>query len=227
MAYSRGEAEFVNLPGFAARLYGRMMQGAATRQQYVEIARDLASRIEKGRLLDIGTGPGFLLLELHRLHPTLELHGLDISAAMIDLARGNLSGIPVDLRQGNITATDYPTAYFDLVTCSGSFYLWDQPLQGLEEICRILKGKKSAYLYETHREVDVTLLKRRMRENLKGEGFLRQILAPRFFLKQLSMTYNKAEIRALLEGSPFAASYKIEEIEMVRLPVWLRIELEK
>lgn len=227
MNKSRGEANFVNLPGFAARLYDGMMQSIATRQHYKEIAQDLISRIEKGRLLDIGTGPAYLLIEIHKLNPSLELYGLDISAAMIEQARRNLGGIEVSLKQGNIYSSNYESGYFDLVTCSGSFYLWDRPVEGLEEIHRILKEGKSAYLYETHRDIDGKKLRQKIKENLKGDNIIRRNLVPRFLFKQLEMTYDKSEIIEIVKKTSFKERYEIDKITIVDLPVWLRIKLEK
>jgi ubiquinone/menaquinone biosynthesis C-methylase UbiE len=227
MQKSRGEEDFINIPGFAAKLYDSLMQSKATRLQYQEIAQDLVSRIDGGRLLDIGTGPGYLLLEIHKLNPRIELFGLDISTAMLRQARVNLTGINVDLRLGNIRSTEYERDSFELVTCSGSFYLWDRPLEGLEEIYRILKIKSAAYLYETHRDIDKERVADKMRENLEQDNLIRRILAPRFFFKQLGMTYNKNEIREILEKTSFVNRYRIEEMTLAGLPVWLRIVLEK
>ncbi len=91
------------------------------------------------RLLDVGTGPARLLLEVHRLNPHIALFGLDISHAMVELATKNLSGMNAQIRLGNIRATHYDSDFFDFVTCSGSFYLWDNAVEGLEETYRILR----------------------------------------------------------------------------------------
>jgi ubiquinone/menaquinone biosynthesis C-methylase UbiE len=119
---SRGQANFIRLPGFAAGLYNNLMKTRAIERQYREIAQELASRIKNGRVLDIGTGPGKLLIEIYRLKPELELFGLDISEAMVYLARKNLAGIPADIQRGDIRYTRYPDDFFDLITCTGSFY---------------------------------------------------------------------------------------------------------
>ena len=227
MKRSRGEDSFVNLPAFAARLYDSMMQSPATKMQYKEIAQDLVSRMENGRLLDIGTGPGYLLREIHKLNPNIELFGLDISNVMVEQAKRNLTDIHVDLQCGNIIATKCKSGYFDLITCSGSFYLWDNPIESLEEIYRILKNGGAAYLYETHRDIDKQSLSQKMRENLKGDHLIRRFLAPRFFIRQISMTYTKKEIIEIIEKTSFKDSSKIEEITIFNLPVWLRIKLEK
>ena len=168
MNKSRSEENFLNFPGYAARLYDSFVQSNATSLQYQEIAQDLISKIEKGRLLDIGTGPGYLLLEIQKLNPSIELYGLDISTAMVDQASRNLAGFKVDLQQGNIRATEYESEFFDLITCSGSLFLWDSPVEGLDEIHRILKGGRSAYLYELYRDIDEKIFLEKIRENLKG-----------------------------------------------------------
>jgi ubiquinone/menaquinone biosynthesis C-methylase UbiE len=227
MKTNRGEENFVNLPAFAAKLYDSMMQSNATKMQYKEIARDLISRIKGGRLLDIGTGPGHLLREIHDLDPTIELHGLDISSAMVKQAGRNLAGIKVDLKCGNIKATNYQSGYFDLITCTGSFYLWNNPAESLEEIHRILKDGGAAYLYETHRDVDKAILRQRMRENLRNDKLIRKVLAPGFLIKQIGMTYSIEEITEIIGETRFAQSHRIEKMAIVSLPIWLRIILEK
>jgi ubiquinone/menaquinone biosynthesis C-methylase UbiE len=227
MKTSRGEDSFVNLPAFAAKLYDSMMQSSATKLQYREIAQDLVSRMKSGRLLDVGTGPGYLLREIHKLNPEIELHGLDISNSMVEQANRNLADIKVDLQCGNIKATNYKSDLFDLVTCSGSFYLWDNPIDSLEEIYRILKLGGAAYLYETHRDINKQELWQKMRENLKGDNLIRKVFAPRFFIKQIGMTYTKKEIAEIIEKTSFVRSYTIEEITIFNLPVWVRVRLDK
>ncbi|MCJ7540201.1 MAG: class I SAM-dependent methyltransferase, partial [Desulfobacterales bacterium] len=133
---SRGQENFINLPDFAARLYNSLTQTKAIERQQREIAHDLISRIERGRMLDIGTGPGKLLFEVHQLNPGLELFGLDISEAMVQLAKKSLKGIKVNIECGDIRQTNYEDDFFDIITCTGSFYLWDNPEEGLEEIYR-------------------------------------------------------------------------------------------
>ena len=227
MNKSRGEDNFLNLPGYAARLYDSFVKSNATRLQYLEIAQDLISKIEKGRLLDIGTGPGYLLLEIHKLNPSMELYGLDISTAMVDQASRNLAGIKVDLQQGNIRATEYESEFFDLITCSGSLFLWDSPVEGLDEIHRILKGGRSAYLYELYRDIDEKIFGEKIRENLKAENLIRRMLVPQFFIRQLGMTYEKKEIEEIVKKTRYANSYSIDELTIARLPIWLKIELKK
>lgn len=224
---SRGESSFVRMPRFGARLYDSLIRVKAVEGQFKEVAQDLVSRLDGGRLLDIGTGPGRLLVEIHRLNPDIELYGLDISGAMVQQARSNLAGIPADLRQGTIRHTDYEAGFFDAVTCTGSFYLWDHPQECLDEIHRIMKAGRSAYLFETHRDYDADRFRQALRANLRGEGLPHRLITPVFLKRQLRMTYHAGEVTGIIERTRFSGSYAIEQIVLGGLPVWLRITLTK
>jgi ubiquinone/menaquinone biosynthesis C-methylase UbiE len=224
---SRGETQFLNFPRFAAGLYSRLTGTRSLKQQYREIATHLMSHLHGGRLLDVGTGPGRLLLELHRQAPGLQLSGLDISSAMVALARRNLEGISGDIRQASVCATGYEDDFFDLVVCSGSFYLWDQPEQGLDEIYRILKPGGSAHLFETNRDYDRKAYKAALKMNLKQEGLAMRLLGPFFLAKALSMAYRPAEVEDIVARTKFAGNCPIENIALVDLPTWMHIQLGK
>jgi len=224
---NRGEHSFINLPRFGASLYDRMTQSRAIKAQFREIAQDLVSRVSHGRLLDIGTGPGRLLIEIHKMNSDIELFGLDVSASMIGAARKNLMVIKADLRQGNIRSTSYESDFFDIITCTGSFYLWEYPVESLEEIFRILKEGQSAYLYETYKDFDRIELKKALRANLKNEQLLLRLITPFFLKKQLKMTYKSGEVAEIIEQTRFAGNYKLDMIILAGLPIWMRIELRK
>jgi ubiquinone/menaquinone biosynthesis C-methylase UbiE len=224
---SRGQANFINLPGFAAKLYNNLTHTKAIERQHREIAADLVSRMDHGRLLDVGTGPGKLLFEIHRLNPGIALFGLDISTAMVQLARKNLEGINVELRQGDIRKTSFPDDYFDIITCTGSFYLWDNPAVCLEEIFRILKPGRAAYLFETYQNFDEIQVRKALKVNLKEEGLMRRLVTPVFLMKQLRLTYHTDEIKNIIKQTRFAENHSIDPISLGGLPAWLRIQLMK
>ncbi len=223
----RGEENFIKLPKFAAKLYDKMMSLPPMEIQRAQIAEILLNKIDKGRLLDIGTGHGRLLFELNRLNPKIELFGIDISTGMIDIAKTNLLYINVDLRQGNINRTNYNNDFFDIITCTGSFYLWNAPIEGLNEIHRILKPNKTAVLFETHKEYDEQKLKEGIKKNLSKEGFFNRKIVPYFLKKQLKMTYDIIELTNLLDKSLFKDNFSINKITLANLPIWLKIDLKK
>jgi ubiquinone/menaquinone biosynthesis C-methylase UbiE len=224
---TRGEKQFIQLPKFAARLYDNLTSVKGVNKSFDQIAEFITSAVSQGKLLDIGTGPGRLLAEIYTKNPQLELYGLDISSSMVELARHNLETIHTDLRVGNIRQTDFADSFFDCVICSGSFYLWDEPVQGLNEIYRILKPRMKAYLFESNREHDKKELNIRLNENLRGYGIIRRFLSRYFMRKQLRMTYSSTEIGKIISQSKFQNQYGIYKMELGNLPIWLRIELQK
>jgi len=223
----RGQDEFARFPDFAAKLYGSLTRTKGIQRQHLEIAQELASRIEQGRVLDVGCGPGDLLCELHKLNPALELFGLDISHAMVELARRRLAGTSADIRQGEIRHPGFGGDFFDIVTCTGSFYLWNDPADCLNEVFRILRPGRSAYLYESYRDCDRTAVNAALKANLAAEGFMRRMLAPRFFAKQLRMTYSTEEFAVILRRTKFSVSFSIERLVLAGVPAWLRVTLAK
>jgi ubiquinone/menaquinone biosynthesis C-methylase UbiE len=225
---SRGEASFARLPGFAAALYERLTETGGIVRQQREIAQWVAGRVPAvGRLLDVGCGPGGLLAALHREAPGLALHGLDIAEAMVERARRRLAGTGVEVRRGTARATGFDGAFFDAVVSTGSFYLWDEPAECLDEIFRILKPGGTAWLFESCVECDREAVRRAVETNLRGEGLLRRNLAPRFISKQLGMTYTAAEMEALALRSRFGAGARVERVTLAGVPAFARMELEK
>ena len=195
--------------------------------QYAEIASDLAAHVDHGRILDVGTGPGYLLTELHQLNPSLNLFGLDISPAMVDLARRNLPGHDAIIKLGTIQDAPFDDNFFDLITCTGSLYLWDQPVDCLNDVFRILRPGHSAVLFETYRDCDRNAVHRAIASNLRAENFARRLIAPRLFLEQLGMTYDANEMETIIRQTRFARSCAIERISLAGVPAWLRISLCK
>jgi ubiquinone/menaquinone biosynthesis C-methylase UbiE len=225
---TRGEKQYINMPSFAARLYDNLTSVKGVNKTFEDISLFVGSFLKQGRLLDIGTGPGRLLLEINTKIPQLDLFGLDISASMLAIAKQNLKNIEgVDLQVGNIVKTDYQDNFFDCIVSSGSFYNWDKPVDGLNEIFRILQSGKTAFIFESNKDYDSALLNTRLKANLKGYSFIRRILSQYFLKKQLRMTYSISEFDKILKQTKFVNSFKIHQIELGNLPIYVRIELNK
>ncbi len=227
MTKRRGEKDFITLPPVGATLYDYLTDARPNRITVAEIAHDLVGRLARGRLLDVGSGPGKLLAEVHRINPEIELFGLDISESMITLAQKRLDRCGVVLRRGTIRNTDFPGDYFDCVTATGAFYLWERPESCLNEIRRILKPGGTAVIFDTYRDCDRGAVKEALRENLRGDNILRRTISPFFLKKQLGMTYSVGETMDIIKRSDFAHSFRVQKIALASTPIWLRIALTK
>ncbi len=224
---SRGEESLKKFPKLGAKIYDKLNNIKSVQIQINEIAQELTKELKSGRLLDIGTGPGRLLLKINGINPNIELYGVDISKRMLEQAKKNLTNIVVNLQLSSIQETPYENNYFDLITCTGSFYLWDQPIECLNEIYRILKPGKTAILYETTKDYDSEHFKTAVKDNLKNSSFFQRKISPYFLKKQLKMTYHVKEIANIIEQTKFNNDYKLEMISLSNLPIWLRITLKK
>jgi ubiquinone/menaquinone biosynthesis C-methylase UbiE len=224
---NRGERYFVKLARFGASLYDKFLDVEPIRTRLKEIASDLVSKTEKGPLLDVGTGPGRLLVEINFRNPEIELFGLDISASMIEVARNNLKNIPVNLQGGSIQHTNYDSNFFSIITCSGSFYLWDYPEESIEEIYRILKEGQSAYLFEVYKDINEEEYQIALKKNLRQLNWMRRLFGPFAIRESIKKSYRIEEITKIIEKTSFAGNYSIEKIKLSGIPMWVRISLKK
>lgn len=105
----------------------------------------LAARcgLERGRVLDIGTGPGWVPIGLARRQPQWDIHAVDASADM--LARGAAHaavagvGARIQFVPGDATALPFPDGSFDLVVSNFLLHHLAEPVQLLDEAARVLK----------------------------------------------------------------------------------------
>jgi ubiquinone/menaquinone biosynthesis C-methylase UbiE len=225
---SRGEKIYIKMPAFVARLYDDLTSVKGINKSFEEIADFIGTRLKEGKLLDVGTGPGRLLVEISKKNPGLDLFGLDISEAMLALARKNIRSIKkVLLKAGNITRTDFADDFFDCIVSTGSFYNWDKPVEALNEIYRILKSGSIAYIFDTHKDYDQKSLQTRLTENLREYSFFRKKISAFFLRKQLKMTYSVPEYEAIARQTKFGKSFTLYETVLGNLPVYVRLELRK
>jgi len=224
---TRGERRFIKLPNLGASLYDKFLNVEPIRTRLKEIASDIISRTEKGPLLDVGTGPGRLLIEINLMNPEIELFGLDISASMIEVAKKNLQNIQTNLQVGSIHHTNYNSNFFSLITCSGSFYLWDYPEESVEEIYRILRDGQSAYLFEVYKDIDKEEYRNALKNNLRQLNWIRRLFGPFALQESIKKSYRIEDITKIIEKTSFANNYSIEKIKLSGLPMWVRITLKK
>jgi ubiquinone/menaquinone biosynthesis C-methylase UbiE len=124
---------------------------------YDLVARDAARYGRAANILDVGTGPGHLLPALRKAFPGARLVGVDISPAMIELAKRNLGtggGDPgIELRVAGAAALPFEDGAFDRVVSTGSLHHWKDPPAALSEAYRVLKAGGYALIYDLVRDV--------------------------------------------------------------------------
>jgi ubiquinone/menaquinone biosynthesis C-methylase UbiE len=143
-----------NLPkvfeGRSSRVYD-LVSRRLVRRMYRRFAADIARIAPEGaEVLDVGTGPAVLLVELATARPDLRLTGVDLSADMVTSARRNLApfGDRATALVGNATALPFPDGSFDLVVSSLSLHHWDDPESAAPELARVLRPGGRVYIYD-------------------------------------------------------------------------------
>ena len=136
---------------------------------YRRLIQDLAASLAPGtRLLDVGTGPGYLLGYLARARPDLSLWGLDFSPDMIRRARSRQRATTPQAAPRWLVADacrlPFSAGVFAQVVASFSFHIWPCPVAGLEELQRVLAPGGRAWVYELRREAALSDLRAFARE---------------------------------------------------------------
>jgi ubiquinone/menaquinone biosynthesis C-methylase UbiE len=130
--------------------YDRMAR-RLMRRPYRRIAADIVAHLPmNARVLDVGTGPGRLLVELARMRGDLRLTGVDPAADMIATARRNLSefGERADAVVAGATDLPFEDGTFDLIVSTLSVHHWEDPAAGGRELARVRRTGGQIRVYD-------------------------------------------------------------------------------
>ena len=218
---------------FAANLQQLVSQRREEAGLYKEIAESIQLP-DSGRLLDVGTGSGLQLKVIHQINPEIELYGVDLSTAAIDIAKANLAGLPVDLRVESTEETSFADDFFDIVTCNSSMSYWENLVVCYDEIYRILAPGGSTRFFEPQKEIDLDEVVAIIKQNLADVSPIRRFLAAslnyvglRWGRKIGLKLYAVEELEAHARQSKFGDSFSIERVTLQNLPIFARIQLTK
>ena len=132
----------------AERFLARARRGAHRR--YGPLARLVVESLPTGGaaapppvIIDLGCGPGMLLVELRALLPAAALVGVDPSRDMLELARRVAAEGPAapafEVREGRAEAIPSDDGAVDLVACRNVLHEWDETRRGFDEVARVLR----------------------------------------------------------------------------------------
>ncbi len=142
------------IPEFAAEMYINLAKGAKTKF-YQEIAKEIAGQIERRRdvwnLLDIGTGPGFLLFEIAELESDVELVGIDLSEKLIEFAKSESEKRDfgdIHFEIGDANHLDFKDNVCDFIISSGVLHSLKNPSAAIREWLRVLRPGHDLWIYD-------------------------------------------------------------------------------
>jgi ubiquinone/menaquinone biosynthesis C-methylase UbiE len=146
------------IPSFVAWVYALIARKSPfMRDMHQRIADEICAKISLGRILDIGTGPGYVLFKIAKSAPGLEIYGIDLSQGMVELARKATRRLGligrVRFEVANAGALPFPDGHFDLVMSTFSLHHWSEPERYFQEIYRVLKNNGRVYIYEFQKDI--------------------------------------------------------------------------
>ena len=99
---------------------------------------------EDTNIFDIGFGNGYLESLIYK-KAKCNIYGIDISEDMVKVAsENNKVGIEngdIHLSVGDCCDLQFEDNYFDIVTTMNTIYFWNDTMQGMQEIYRVLNDK--------------------------------------------------------------------------------------
>jgi ubiquinone/menaquinone biosynthesis C-methylase UbiE len=143
------------IPGPIATLYEKIAAPGLC-QFYHQAASEIASSLSSGKVLDVGTGPGHLLVEIARCNPNLKLVGLDLSRKMLKIAEKSVAQdgkVCASLVRGDIQNLPFPDGMFDLVVSTLSIHHWRDPAKGIRECLRVTAPGGCCWIYDLRTDV--------------------------------------------------------------------------
>jgi ubiquinone/menaquinone biosynthesis C-methylase UbiE len=200
------------IPGPMASIYEK-----ATRMvidtYYRQVAQEVVLSLKEGVLLDLGTGPGYLPIEIVKASPSIKVDGIDLSHRLISMARANALRAGVGDRAhfefGDAADLRFADESYDMVLSTGMLHQLKDPAKVLKESCRVLKTGGEAWIYDPA-QVSSQIDTQKWKASLSTFEKLMYLLFLLFTLVNPSRTYNRDQVVALIRTTAFR-EYWIDE----------------
>jgi SAM-dependent methyltransferase len=114
-----------------ARFMGRFSEPLA--KQFSLVVRDV-----RGRVLDVGCGPGVLTEVLVRRYSAKRVDAIDPTPGFVEAARERLPG--VDVRLGHAEDLPYADGSYEVAFAQLVVHFMQDPVRGLSEMARVARG---------------------------------------------------------------------------------------
>jgi len=141
-------------------IYNRRIY-SAIRELYNHITQQLAIQAD-ARILDAGSGRGYISLALATSNPRAMITGIDYSFMQVreaDKYRRKRKIANCSFHQGNAMNIEFADETFDGAVSVGSIKHWPDALRGLREIHRVLKPGGHLIISETDQEASDNALR--------------------------------------------------------------------
>jgi len=161
MGFKKRQPEGRDVDEAAIDIFGRV-SGWGSRMAAARIDRIIGKELQPGmRVLDIGTGPATIPMEVGHRHAGLQMVGLDVSLPMLAKARQRCrrSGQAPELVAGDGEMLPFRDDAFDAVTSFFAVHHMDKPGLLLAEVDRVLKRNGILLIIDFRRDMAQALFR--------------------------------------------------------------------
>ena len=168
---------------------------------FVARAQLLVNGRERGRALDIGTGPGQIVIKLGARLTRWKFVGIDRSAAMIEKAREGLAEAPevagrIEFQIADGNSLDFSDGTFDLVICNSVLHHMVEPQNLFSEIARVVKPGGAILVRDLVRPPRFSYGSHVRKHGKHYQGEMK-----RLYVASLQAAYTEEELRKMLAAS--------------------------
>lgn len=186
---------------------------------FVAHAIRLVRRRERGRALDIGTGPGQMVLKLARRLTRWKFAAVDRSPAMIAEAAAQLGKASelagrVDFQVADGNALPFADSTFDFVWCNSVLHHFAEPERLLAEISRVVKPRGGVLLRDLRRPGSLT---HRWHVRWHGRHYSGKMLE--LYRDSVRAAYTLPELQLLLQSSPLRGGAHVFQLRSTHIGI--------
>ncbi len=110
---------------------------------FKQMANTTTQFLARGWVLDVGTGPGFLPIEIAKNSPNVHVVGVDIALELLNdgikRARDKRLDDRISFLRANTESLPFENNTFEMVLSMFSLHLWNNRQLGISEMCRVVK----------------------------------------------------------------------------------------
>jgi ubiquinone/menaquinone biosynthesis C-methylase UbiE len=213
------QSKFEAIPAPAAIFYDAIPARILKKPER-KIAGAIVEKIRNGTIVDLGSGTGFLSIEIAKGAPLLQVYGIDLSRQMVKIAKRHAQAVKnAQFEFGDAAALPFEDDSIDFIVSTGSLHHWNKPDKVFDECYRVLKKDGEGWIYDPCRDA----LNENIEQAKKEYGFwVYKILTKVTELHGFSRQEYESKIKAILDQTAFKDNYQMELTD-----IWMKIMLKK
>lgn len=187
-----------------------VLAGKITPELYRGFVEAVTRELKSGRILDVGTGPGYVPIEIAKRNKEVCVDGVDIAENFITIAERNAREAALSDRlhfePGDATGMRFEDNSYDMVISTGALHHWKNPAGVIDEMYRVLRPGGQAWVLDPNKECSKEEWKEFLEKitKLSEAGFFGRLWLRFGMWREIRMScYSMAQIEEMAGASSF------------------------